>query len=139
MTARWPSSMPKPLRDGFSQVFLDTRLRRNADFGPPSYRSRFSRLLHATSMTFEVDRDTLEEFRVFYTEDLRMGSLPFIMPDPLTDGWPLTDTDGDGLLLPDGSELLAGVDNLVTIGDQPPQITPIGNRFRISLQVVKLP
>lgn len=138
MNARWPSAMPLPLRDGFSQASLPTRIRRATDVGPPSYRSRFSRRMPATAMTFEVDRDGLEVFYRFYEDDTRGGSLPFWMPDPLTDEWPLTDETGSVLITPEGDTLLASAVDLVVFAEAEPQVAPIGVRFRITIQVVRL-
>ena len=84
----WPSELPRPSRASWSAQLQDPRARRSAENGPPGYRRRFSSAARLVTMEIEVSRNGKAVFDTFHA-DLAYGSLPFTMPDPTTDGWPL--------------------------------------------------
>lgn len=138
MIPSWPSVLPRPERRSYQVGRQDARLKRNPQAGPPAYRQRFSAVARLVSMSIVVTRARLAVFENFYTIDTAEGSLPFHMPDPLTDGWPLLTSDGQPLLM-NGVPLLMSRRWLVLFGDQTPTVSPAGIESRISFSVAVMP
>lgn len=135
----WPTSLPRPMRRDWQAQVQDPRLSKSAETGPPAYRRRWSNTARLVQMTVDVSRDGKAEFERFVMRTTEHAALPFYMPDPTTDGWPLTDTAGVPLLTSEGQPLLASA-MWLCLFDQPfPTETIIGNRFRMAFAVAVLP
>lgn len=137
--ASWPKELPRPMREGYQSSPGEGRQKKRNDAGPPSYRRRTSSIPKFVSMTLDVSRNELARFERFYEEEVSDGSLPFLMPDPTTTGWPLLTTDGRNLTDHLGRPLLMEKSWLCLFGDTLPSQTVIGVRFRLSFQVVVMP
>jgi len=139
MTAVWPSTLPRPLRDGYSEQRLDARLSKGGEAGPPGWRRRWSSVAQKVAMVLDIPRSILGDFERFWIDDLSEGTLPFWMPAPTSDGWPLLSPAGTPVLLPDGRPLLVSRRWLCLMGDSTPVTTPKGVRFRVSFSVTVMP
>lgn len=139
MTAVWPSTMPRPRREGYSEQRLDARRSKGGDTGPPGWDRRWSSVAQKVAMVLDIPRAVLGEFERFWIDDLSEGSLPFWMPAPTSDGWPLLSPAGTPMLLPDGRPLLVSRQWLCLMGDSTPVTTPKGVRFRVSFSVTVMP
>jgi len=137
--AVWPTDLPKPERASWQASPMEARLKRQGDSGPASYRRRFSSVAKATSLSIVVSRDGKAIFDNFYAEETARGSLPFYMPDPTTDGWPLLIQDGSPLLTHDGTPVLLSAEWLCLFGDAVPVEAVVGVAFRISFSVMVMP
>ncbi len=135
----WPSSLPNPQREGFQMQALDPRLRRVAETGPPGYRRRWSSVASVVSLSIDVTRNEKATFDGFYEQAVQFGSLPFYMPDPVTDGWPMLDHEGTPVLTSDGGPLLLSAQWLCLFGDETPLHTIQGIRFVVSFTVAVMP
>ncbi|MDX8354361.1 hypothetical protein [Cognatiyoonia sp. IB215182] len=137
--AIWPAELPKPSREGYQAQRVDARARRSG--GPvPGYRRRFSSAPELVSLSLiDVPRALKEVFDNFYRLTTADGVLPFLMPDPVTDGWPLLGPDGQSILQGDHRPVLLSAQWLCLFGDQPPVETISGVRFDIAFSVAVLP
>ena len=135
----WPASLPRPNRAGYQARRQDARLRLQSEAGPPAYRRRWSSTPRFVSMTVELTRAQKATFDRFHGEELSEGSLPFWMPDPTTDGWPLLTAEGAAVLTPGGAPLLLGARWLCLFGDEMPTETITGTRFSIAFSVAVMP
>jgi len=135
----WPTELPKPQRSGFQKQHQDPRLRRRAETGPPGYRRRFSSAAQFVSLSMSVTRDQVAIFENFHRNETALGTLPFVMPDPLTDGWELLTPDGEPLLAPDDEPVLIAAHWLCLFGESMPAITMRGIRFVITFPVTVMP
>lgn len=135
----WPSELPKPQRSGFQKQLQDPRLRRRAETGPPGYKRRFSSVGEFVSLSIKVTRDQLAVFEKFHNEETALGALPFIMPDPLTDGWPLLAPGGEPLLGPDDEPLLIAAHWLCLFGETMPAVSKPGLQFVVTFPVTVMP
>ncbi len=139
MIPTWPSTLPRPMRDSWQKSRQDARLKRRTDNGPNGYRRKFSSAAKLVTLSIEIGRDGLAVFDNFYEEECAKGSLPFYMPDPTTDGWPLLADDGAPLLTDEGVPLLLANIWLCQFGDSVPVDTVIGNRFRVAFSIAVMP
>lgn len=137
--AVWPSDLPKPTRDGYQSQINDPRLKKSRDTGPIGWRRRTSSVSRSVALTIQVDRELKAVFDQFYTEISGVGSLPFWMPDPVTDGWALLDPNGAPFLSSDGAPLLTPRQLLCLWGEETPQERIIGTEFTISFSVMVMP
>lgn len=135
----WPTQLPKPERSTYQMTPGEARLKRRTDAGAPAYRRRFSGIPKLVTMSILVTRAGKSIFDLFYENDTRSGSLPFTMPDPTTDGWPLTDAAGNPLFDGAGNPLRMSGTWLCMFGDQQPIETIIGKEFRKSFSITVLP
>lgn len=135
----WPSQLPKPTRSGYGATPQDPRIRRNAETGPPGFRRRFSSSARMVSLSFICSRFQKGFFDTFLDEQLQEGSLPFWMPDPVSDGWGLLTEDGTQLTSEDGTPLLISAQLLCLITVQPQEAIHGQVDFEISMQVAVLP
>lgn len=135
----WPSELPKPSRDGYQLQREDSRLRRSAG-GARGYRRRFSSSGKLVQLQLiDLPRSLKAVFDNFYEQATKDGVLPFLMPDPATDGWPLLSPTGEHVLNGDGTPLLLGAQWLCLFGEETPVETISGTRFNIAFSVVVLP
>lgn len=139
MILRWPSDLPLPQRNGYQGQNQDPRSRRRAQAGPPAYRPLYSSAARNVSLSIHVDRDQKAVFDGFYDRDTKKGVLPFLMADPVTDGWRLLGTDGLLLLDPAGTPLLMSAYWLCLFGDTTPTEIVSGVNFVISFSVAVMP
>lgn len=136
----FPPDLPRPNRDGWQVTRQDGRLRRSAEAGPPGYRRRSSGVVRAASLSIDMTRHQKAIFWTFFDTTTEGGALPFTMPDPTTDGWPMLDGDGAPLLDEDDTPLLLSATWTCLFGDAAPTesiVRPL--LFRISFSVTVLP
>jgi len=136
---QWPPELPRPNRAGYQRQTDDPRLARSADAGPPSYRRRWSSVSRSVALVIDLGRSQKAVFDAFHDEVTVMGSMPFLMPDPTTDGWPVLTSDGVPILAGDGAPLLLAAQWLCLFGSTTPVETMLNVRFRISFSVTVLP
>ncbi len=137
--AVWPASLPKPTRPGYQSKINDPRLAKNTSTGPVGWRRRWSSRSRSVSLSLQVDRSQKAVFDQFYEQETKDGSLPFWMPDPVTDGWPLLTSDGSPLLTSDGTPLLMAALWLCLWGKETPVDRIVGTEFTISFSVEVMP
>ena len=135
----WPSQLPKPTRPGYQASPQEARIRRNAETGPPGFRRRFSSTARMVTLSFICSRFQKGYFDQFFDETLQKGSLPFWMPDPVTDGWQLLTEDGTPLTTEDGTPLLISANWLCLITEPPSEAIYGQLEFEIAFQVAVLP
>lgn len=136
--AVWPSTLPRPMRDGFSAGLADVRRFTPDEAGMPKARARFSAGAAPLAYPMEVDRDGVATLETFYSTTLKRGTLPFLMPDPTTDAWALR-TAGAEVTDEAAETLLAASWWLVMFGQGSPQYRVVGVRFRYALNLLILP
>ena len=134
----WPSSLPKPARATYQAQLYDGRVAKKGG-GVPGYRRRFSSVARFVSLSIDVPRAEKAVFDDFYAYETGYGSLPFWMPDALTDGWPLLSSDSAAMLDDEGRPIVLGARDLVLFGDQTPVQTVKGVRFGITFTVAVMP
>ncbi|QIO60692.1 hypothetical protein [Rhizobium leguminosarum] len=135
----WPASLPRPERSTYQLIPAEARLKRRTDAGSPTYRLRFSGVPKLVTLSIMVTRAGKSVFDLFHQIDTRWGALPFTMPDPTTDGWPMTDGAGNPLFDGAGNPLLMSGTWLCLFGDQQPAETIIGKEFRKTFSITVLP
>lgn len=135
----YPTTLPAPLRQGAQLARGDGRVPGREDAGPRSTRRRFSAVVDTFSMTTVLYRHELATFDRFYNEDIVKGALPFLMPDPFTDGWPLLTDEGIPLLTDEGVPLLMAETWLCMMGNRLPAISDDDLRFRVTFDIAVLP
>ncbi|MDO5648867.1 hypothetical protein [Paracoccus sp. (in: a-proteobacteria)] len=136
----WPAGLTQFERQGWQAQAQDSRRKRQADAGPPSFRRRFSSAARRVSLSLIASRDQKAVFDRFYDDECANGSTLFWMPDPATDGWPVLGNDGLRLLTGDGQLLLMAARWLCAWGDEPPVETIQGDTdFRIAFSVWVMP
>lgn len=135
----WPSRLPRPSRSGLEQTWQDPRLRKGADAGPPGYRRRYSAVAKGVSLDIRIYRAELAVFAKFYDTTVDNGTVPFWMPDPMTDGWAMLGDSGAPVLTETGLPLLLSAQWLCLFGEDAPSVKPDGLRFRVSFSVWVMP
>ena len=112
----WPGTLPQHMeREGFQQGFGDGRLSTPTEAGSTRTRRRFSYTPEPLQGAFRMSAAQLVTFRSFVAGDLRGGSLPLRMPAQGEAGeW------------------------IVKFGQNLPSSVPIGNKWRVSLDLVRL-
>jgi hypothetical protein len=118
---------------------MEARLKRRTDAGAPSYRLRFSGVPYNVTLSILVNRAGKSVFDDFYEGTTRWGSLPFRMPDPTTDGWTMTDANGQPVLDGSGKPVLMAATWLCMFGDSQPVETVEGTQFRKSFSITVMP
>lgn len=134
----WPTSLRKPNRKDYMSQRQDGR-QRKSNGGPPGFRSRFSSTATNVSMTVNLSRSDLAVFDRFYDDLTGGGTLPFYMPDPTTDNWPMLSSSGQPLLTGSGQPILLSARWLCLFGDDTPVEAIVGVRFNISFSVWVMP
>lgn len=134
----WPTELPKPTRDGYEAARGDSRLRRSSE-AVPGYRRRFSAEARPVSLSINVPRSLKAVFDNFYDVTTAGGTLPFYMPDPITDGWPLIGSDGRPVLTDGDLPVLMSAQWLCLFGDEAPVDKISGVRFDIAFSVAVMP
>jgi len=138
-TPSWPSNLPLPERQTYNFRPDDPRMKRTGQVGPPAYRRMASSVADRMNLSITVDRSDRQVFWDFHRKDCSDGTKSFIMPDPISDGWLLLTGDGSPLLMPDGTPLLLSRLLLCKWGEDVPQETMEGLRFKISFGVAIMP
>jgi len=136
----WPAELPqRVLVEGYSERTRDGRLFSATSAGPPKVRRRFSAAVMPVAAAIYASWDQKARFERFWAEDTSGGTLPFIMPDQSRDQVPLLASSGESLTTESGITILIVAKWLALFAREPPQITPMGVRFRISFQLEILP
>lgn len=141
MTAiRWPEGLPGPMPSGYSEVRQEARRQVAPEAGPPHMRRRFTSVATFVQMTFRVSLDDALRIERFYVEDIREGTLPFEMPDPLRDDATLqTAVDADVTTQADAPVFVART-RLCSWGASPPVLSVVGpDVIDVSVPIVFLP
>lgn len=139
MIASWPEELPRPDRNGWQRTAGEGRRRSQRDGGPPKVARRYSLVPDLVSMTIDVTRSEKARFDRFYRDELRRGTLPFLMPDPTTSGWQLLTGDEVPLVTDAGVPLLLEETWVCLFGENLPTETVYGVRFRISFDIAVMP
>ncbi|TMV09816.1 hypothetical protein FGK63_01730 [Ruegeria sediminis] len=135
----WPSELPRPTRPGWQGQYSDPRLKKSGDAGPPGYRRRWSSVARAVQLTVQLSRSQKATFDTFFEYDTRMGVLPFWMPDPTTDGWPMLTEIGTPVLDGAGNPVLLSAQWLCLFGSEMPVERIVGVEFHYSFPVWVMP
>lgn len=139
----WPEELPRPERNTYGAQHQDPRKQRRSEAGPPGWLRRFSSAAKIVSLSVDLSRDEKAVFDNFHQVDAAMGSLPFWVPDPTTDGWGLLNHASAQILVAggphDGEPLLLGAVWLCSFGTQMPRETITGVRFRKTFELVVYP
>lgn len=135
----WPADLPRPNRQGYGEQYIDPRRPKSGETGPPGKRLGALRAARTVAMTLRLERSEWAVFERFFETDINYGSLPFWMPAPTSDGWPLLTPDGVPLLAPDDTPLLMSATWLCLMGDDMPKSVPAGVQFHVSFTVTVLP
>lgn len=139
MLPSYPPELPAPLREGYQNARGDGRTRMAEDAGPPNVRRRFSAVANVVSFSTQLDRFQLGRFDRFYDEETKQGTLPFLMPDPGTNGWPLLSDDGMPLLTDEGTPILMTETWLCLFGQQLPAVVTVDMVWKVTFQIVVMP
>lgn len=142
MIATWPTALPRPERDSWQLQPQDARRKRQNEAGPPGYRRRFSSVAKSLTMAITLTHDQRAVFDRFFHVTCQEGAVRFWMPDPSTDGWPLTTATGEPLLVNEvtGEALTHSERWLCAWGDQLPAETVVEQvRFRKTFDLWVLP
>jgi hypothetical protein len=137
--AVWPSALPRPNNAGFEYKIGESRLRAPQGAGPSRNRRRFSGRVDLVSITLTLSIDQSALFQNFYKYDLADGSLPFIMPNYINDGWPLGTETGAFLTTETGDVLTISNQQLSRFGSGLPSTTPLGLKVVVSFEIEILP
>lgn len=137
--AVWPTELPRPERAGWQAQAVDPRLKRKVDTGMPGYRRRWSNSPKDVALSMTVSRSQKAVFDTFLEYTIDLGTRPFHMPDPTTDGWPLFVDSGAPLTTSDGTPILLSARWLCILGDDMPRERIKGVRFQISFRVWVMP
>ena len=114
MPVSWPSTLPKPIVDGYVFQPGDGRQITEMEQGPRRIRSRYINVPHAVTLPFMMTLAHLAIFKAFWEVDINYGVDPF-----------------DIELMIDGQRTIATV-HIIARGQQ----IPIGGDLsRMSLQV----
>lgn len=135
----WPSRLPKPMRAAYTAQYDDPRLARSGQAGPPGYRLKSSAVARQVALTLAVTRDEKAVFDNFHRDMTGFGTLPFWMPDPTTDGWPMLTDTGAPVLTETGAPVLMSAQWLCLFGSQMPRETIQGAFFQIAFAVAVMP
>lgn len=131
----WPVELPLPNRQGYNFGREEARLKTTMDAGPQRYKLMSSVVVDPVALAITVDRNGKAIFDEFYVEDTARGAKAFLMPDPTTDGWFMTDEASLLLLDENDVPLLFSETWLCTFGDTPPGEIIAGTEFTISFTV----
>lgn len=134
----WPTDLPKPTRSGYQRQRVDTRLRKQQG-GTLGYRKRYSLSVKLMDLEIEVTRAQKAVFDQFFDETTQNGTLPFYMPDPATDGYPLLTDAREQILTDDGTPILIAAQLLCLFSDTMPVERAFHSEFAISFQVAVMP
>ncbi len=134
----WPVELVCFERSSYQAQRANSRLAKQGN-GPTGYRRRFSSVPRLVSYSIDVPRSLKAAFDNFYELTTGDGALPFWMPDPVTDGWPMLTSDGQPILDIDGAPILLSKMDLCLFGQETPVETIKANRFVISFSVQVMP
>ena len=135
----WPPELPRPNREGWNPAFQDPRSDRAAEAGPALPRLNYSVVPRHVRQVMTMSRDQKAVFDIFLEHKTRFGTLPFLMIDPTTDGWPVLMPSGQPMLHSDGRPILLARVKRCFFGRPMPSETIAGNRFNISFTITVLP
>lgn len=135
----YPSELPAPLRTPYSVARGDGRLIGRNDAGPRNVRRRFAATVKTISFSTLLSRSQLARFDRFYYEETKEGALPFLIPDPRTDSWPLLTDEGEPLLTDDDTPILLSEIMLVIFGDRLPDDKFNDLEFNVAFDLQVLP
>ncbi|WP_253913351.1 hypothetical protein [Pseudoruegeria sp. HB172150] len=127
------------MRSGHQAQLQDGRQGRSAETGPPGFRKRYSSVARFVQMTIDISRSEKAYFDVFFEETIKKGTLPFTIPDPTTDGWPIGTADGTPIVTADGTPIVLSTTWLCLFADMPAETIPGGNRFRYAFTLAVMP
>ena len=82
--ATWPSSLPNPLIDGYSETLADNVIRTSMDYGAQQVRKRTSSNSGGLELTYLLTEAQLDTLRDFYEGDAGYGSIAFDFTHPRT-------------------------------------------------------
>ncbi|MCV9960726.1 hypothetical protein OIU34_02340 [Pararhizobium sp. BT-229] len=137
----YPADLPPPLRAAFGEQSGDGRVIFRPDAGPTVPGLRFAAVMDIIPFSTQLKRWQLGLFDSFYLETLKKGMLPFTMPEPFTDGYPMLDEEQNTLLDENDVPLLFTETMLVRFADDglPNRTSLQVDTFRVSFRLARLP
>lgn len=102
----YPPEFPPPLMDPYQVTPGDGRKWSQPQGGPEVPRPGWSATADIVNLTTRLTRIQFGRFERFRIEETVKGLRPFLMPDPMTDGWPAHDASDDPMLEADGTPVL---------------------------------
>lgn len=135
----YPTSLPPPLKEGYQVARGDGRVVVRQDAGPPNIRRRYSAVPKLVTFRTRLTRSQLAVFDTFYDVETKQGTLPFTMPDPGTDGYPLQDENGAPLLDEEDNPIILSSTWLCLFGEQLPVVTPADMMWDLAFTLIVLP
>lgn len=137
----YPSELPPPLRADYAEQTGEGRALFRPDAGPPQVRRKFAAVVDDVPYSTSLERWKLGLFDKFFTETLNFGTIPFLMPAPLIDGFSILDESGVLLLDESDVPLLYGETMLVQFAEQglPQRIQIDVEEYRVRFRLMRLP
>jgi len=80
----WPTTLPAPLQDGFSETPPDTSVRSSMDSGPDKIRRRYTAGPRLFSLKYHLTKALVATLDDFFVTTSRSGSLAFNWTHPRT-------------------------------------------------------
>lgn len=134
-----PVALRHPMRQGYLQAYGDGRQIDEAERGSWIVGPKQSRTADEIELTLDLSRAELAIFERFFIDETRRGVFPFLMPDPITDGWGLLDEEFSSLLDEDDLPLIDTEIRMYSFGRRLPNRSIVGVRFRIAIGLRELP
>ncbi|KQS95398.1 hypothetical protein [Rhizobium sp. Leaf386] len=137
----YPSELPPPLRNDYSEQFGDGRSFFRNDAGPSVPGQLFAAVMDPISYSTRINRWQLGLFDSFFLDTLKRGIVPFTMPASLTDGYTILDENAVELLDENDEPLIYSETMLVRFADDglPARTSVQADAFRVSFRLVVLP
>lgn len=135
---RWPTELPRPMRNDAVLDRGDNRVWSQAKEGPPRTKRGWTLNTDTFAYTMMVSQAQWARWTRFRKEELLDGAKPFLIPDYTRDGWAMLTAGGAPMLKADGTPMLMTATWLCLLG-RGLQERPVGVEFRISFQLVVLP
>ena len=129
--AHWPQDLPPFLRAAYTRTSTEGR-RKGASDTFPTYGRRTSRVADQMTLGIEATVSQHRTFWAFYRETLKLGALPFFLPDPVYDGLPLLLEDGVTHLSVDAKALRISATLIAQFADELPQEQVSGGVYVIT-------
>jgi len=87
MVSVWPVSLPqKPLLSGLRRQPTSNVVHTSFEMGPPNARLRCTAAVEELDAPYKMDAVQLVTFQTYFKTTLAYGALPFVLPDPDSEG-----------------------------------------------------
>ena len=139
MMPRWPDDLPCQPISGWPESLGENRSLNQGEQGPPRVRRKMSKRTDTVSLTYRFTRNDRARFERFYTEEVEDGSMPFLLPDPGSNNFPLLTAGGLQLMTHDDAPLVIASTWVCLFGTSLPSWVRSGQIWRCSFDWVILP